>query len=305
MTIKINYPKSGATGPTAILNRLRARKSLTNANKITMPTGLTNGSLVTGLSAGQIFTLTGMASAGSGSTITVTGMDMATDKEPFMTKHEYIVIKTDLLAMSCARHRTMENTGLLNEELAGKVTPEDHEMASNIRRYYSDKCIVWKLKDKDLSEFRKDMYAFLNTDGTKFEEKMVSLAYRMPTFYEYDTAFDEIRKDRNVAFESEEIRDSQMHHNLKPSIHTLTPIKMLYRRTKTRNQNEYWFHDENNHLVVIEINPTNSLLPIWTNLYERESLKIYGYYWLKLRNDTPCFSPQRWEIMENRKESIT
>ena len=284
----------------SIINNIKLRQS-NNTTAGTYSVG--SGTSIFGVPIGQTITLSSLPS-----TLTLSASDSFSDMNSngFVTKHEYLVIKEDLLAMSCARHRMEDNTSLLNEEIAKQVIPEDRERADKIRKYYSAKCIFWTLKEQELTEFRRDLYTFINTTGMQFEEKMVKLAYRLPEFYEYDIEFDSIKDEHDLVksfpdSNSTEFKPRPNRYGVYASdedTRKLTAIKVTHRNTKNKKLIEYWLKDEENYLCLISIDPMNSLKPLWDKEYAKGTLVIHGHYFAKLRNDFPCYDLKRWKIIE-------
>jgi hypothetical protein len=181
-------------------------------------------------------------------------------------KYEVYEISQDLLALSVcwARLRTskVENqpfisiTKLLDSDLFRLVTEDDIVQANVIRDYYSKKIMVWRLKNIKLTQFREDMNTFIHSDGKTFKENMMPLAYRLPEFYEYDIEFEKMSFEYN-----KEVKRQESIHVIEKK--HLTFIKSLSVNTKRLKKIEYWFSDNHNNLVQLNVetsNPLHSLL---------------------------------------------
>ena len=85
---------------------------------------------------------------------------------------------------------------------------------------------------------------------------MLPLAYRLPEFYEYDIEFEKMSFEYN-----KEVKRQESIHAIEKK--HLTFIKSLAVNTKRLKKIEYWFSDNHNNLVQLNIetsNPLHSLL---------------------------------------------
>ena len=118
-------------------------------------------------------------------------------------KYEIFEVSQDLLVLSTCWYRLRKEkkasniSKLTDNTLFINIIDEDRIFAGTIRDYYSKKILVWKLKNNRLTSFRQDLSEFINTDGKKFKETMMPLAYRLPEFYEYDIEFEKIVFEHN------------------------------------------------------------------------------------------------------------
>lgn len=179
------------------------------------------------------------------------------------TRYEIIESKQDLLALSVAwsrqrktanaRQPTISVSHMLDDNLFSYVNQDDIDHANVIRDYYSKKFTILALKSIELSPFRKDLKDLVTTDGKKFKETLIPLAYRMPEFYEYDVEFEELLFENNRElknYESGEIR--QLNLNLKLE-------KTFTVNGKKSKRKEYWFTDTDKNLVTYFVEQSNPL----------------------------------------------
>lgn len=227
-----------------------------------------------------------------------TGLDAF--REPVLDRagRELLTIRSDLLELSCARWRLGTSCLILwmPEALADSITNEDRILAKKIREYYSGKCCIWGLHNKELSKFRKDLYSFLNSSGTSFDEKTISLACRLPEFYAYDIELDDMRIKLGIDLVFDDYRDIGL--KMEAGVRTLNPIKVTRRKTKLLDRSEYWLHDNKNRLHVISIDTNNPLKSIWHRIFAKGNVRVDGLFCPRLRNDIPCFVVTKWELLQ-------
>lgn len=217
---------------------------------------------------------------------------------PYVTKYNAIDTTEDLIAISCTRHRLSQKddlflgSGLLAKELFELVTEEDRVKARNIRDHYNGKIVFWELKEKPLTPFRADLYQLINSDGKRFSEKMIPLAYRLPGFYDYDKAIEGITADVDKTLAT--TRSSDL---TRQDVRELTPIGKTTKKNKRFDTIEYWLKDDHNQLCLMSLFPKNPLEFLWEKEFAKSKLVIDGYYVFKHRNDVPCFQILAWKIV--------
>ena len=190
-------------------------------------------------------------------------------------KYEIYEVSQDLLALSTCWYRLRKEQKasaigkLTDGTLFNNINDEDRKFADIIRNYYSRKVLVWKLKNSRLTSFRQDLTEFINTDGKKFKETMMPLAYRLPEFYEYDIEFEKIVFEHN--------REVKHDNTIGRSVKNLTFIKTLKVNSKKFKRSEFWFRDEFNNLVNINIESHNPLVSLLTKTASQD-LKLNSVY---------------------------
>jgi len=220
---------------------------------------------------------------------------------PDVKKYEVYEISQDLLALSVcwARYRKLKNqsilqptiTKLLDSELFRLVTDEDIEQANTIRDYYSKKIMVWKLKNINLTSFRSDLNTFIHSDGKTFKETMMPLAFRLPEFYEYDIEFEKMSFEYNKEVKSQPVA------NYPAVTKHLTYIKSLPVNTRRLKKIEYWFSDNHNNLVQMNVethNPLNSLLE---KVVTNGSIELEGRYGTRTRDGNEFLRVEKYKFV--------
>lgn len=224
-------------------------------------------------------------------------------------KYEIYELKEDLLTLSCVWYRMRKNrlpskpigvsgiaglvlhptpTKLIDNVLFQNITAEDRELSKNIRDYYSKKIMMLKLKDVKLTKYRDDLNNFIHSDGTKVQENIFGLAYRLPEFYDYDMRFDSLIENCD-----KEIKNKK---EPKTSQQTLTFLGKLQVDRKTTKRVEYWFKNNDNNLTNICIEPNNPLLKVWDRVVSEE-ITLEGNYFVKLRDNIEYYSIKNYSLV--------
>ncbi len=236
---------------------------------------------------------------GSLGNITISGSDIFNgqyDAHPAIKKYEVYEVPTDLLAVSVTWKRLREDgasTGrigsLLDRDLIQAVTSDDHRHAAAIRDHYSKKILMWKLKGDRMSAYREDLNSFVHSDGMKFQENMLGLAYHLPSFYEYDTQLDEVRLQVvSTKVPTKALRDSR----------TLKPLKRIVFKNKRMSNVQYWLQDsETDTAAMIQIDTKNPLEHLWNRIFESSTtLDVSGNFNLKTRDNFEYASINQWKL---------
>ena len=244
------------------------------------------GNTVSGVAAQSVQTINlGSLSGLSGSSVTLSSIDDIMWDNNHVKKYQVLEIEEDLLVLSCAWKRLREehNNGgaysgiskLIDKELFKKVTDIDHTMATEIRDFYSKKIVMWKLKGQKLSNFREDMNSFIHSNGKVFKEDMCPLVYRLPEFYEYDIAF------QNLSDEHSKIITEPIKGKVQKVLKFAKKLAVNRKHSKIM---EYWFADENNNLVKLGFAQDNTLLSLLDKCAYQD-ITISGYYTKRIRDN--------------------
>ena len=211
-------------------------------------------------------------------------------------KYEVIESEEDILVLSVVWHRLRKKNNnntfprpqhLTDNLLFQSIEPEDRELASSIRSYYSKKIMVLTLKDQKLTSFRKDLNSFIHGDGKIFKESILPLVYRLPEFYEYDIGFDEICFESTKQFDSPKYKIDSLR---------LTPVTKLTVKKRNAKFTEYWLKDNEGRLSKIEVPLDNQLTHLWNHFFEQTNIPIIGNFRYKERDNINYFHIKNWEI---------
>ena len=215
-------------------------------------------------------------------------------------KYEVYEISQDLLALSVcwSRYRKVKDehglrptiTKLLDSDLFRLVSEDDIAHANTIRDYYSKKIMVWKLKNIKLTPFREDMNTFIHGDGKMFKENMLPLVYRLPEFYEYDIEFEKMSFEYN-----KEVKRQESSHVTERKY--LTFIKSLSVNTKRLKKTEYWFSDNHNNLVQMNIETHNPLYSLLDKVIKSGSIELAGRYGTRKRDGNEFLRVEKYKFV--------
>jgi len=263
------------------------------------PSSLTLGNIQP-LQVGNIKTLLGS----SGSSVMLDDWETFSNT-PYAKKYEVFETTEDILALSVTWQRLRplishginniinpgdRPTKLTDAVLFKEMIQEDRDKAERIRDYYSKKLMVITLREQRISKFRKDLSTFVHGDSKIVKEEMMPLIYRLPEFYDYDIAFDEMVRELNTRFEFPENTTAWSGTKF------LKPIKKFVVKLRTSRFSEYWLKDEDNKACKIEIPIDNKLNHLWEHFFEQESVPIQGYFKHMERDGINYFHLKNWEI---------
>ena len=222
----------------------------------------------------------------------------------YVKTYQIIEAAEDLLVLSVAHKRLLsENISLLAKSFSFKnildstifenLNDNDREIASTIRKYYSQQILMWALKGIKLTAFREDLKTYINGEGNKFVENTVPLVTKLPYFYDYDIKLDEIKREFTTDTEGFNPATNKLGKNS----YILTPIKSLSRKTKRVKCIEYWLKDNYNQAYKIEIEHNNPLQHLWDKTFSFNKLEILGYTKVKRLDDLNYFQIFGWEVL--------
>ena len=278
-----------------ILNQISARSNLPNKNVIVGAQGSHNT-----ITLGNVQPLTAMNMSQIGSSIL---WDQFSNTQ-HVKKYEVFETTEDVLALSVTWHRLRQ---LLSQQINNIISPldrptkltdsilfkemisEDRERANIIRDYYSKKLMMINLRGQRISNYRKDLSAFIHGDSKVVKEEMMPLIYRLPEFYEYDTATDEMFRGLDTRFEDSRIASG--------TIKTVSPVNKFVVKRKSGKINEYWLRDEQNRPCRIEIDSSNQLMHLWEYFFEKNSLSLDCISKFEERDNIAFYKIIKWTII--------
>ena len=169
----------------------------------------------------------------------------------------------DALAVSCVYWtRNIFGAGI------SQISDRERDMAKAIRDYYHKKLMVLTLKGKSLSKFRLDLVEYIKEGYTnRYPEKFKGLIHKLPEFYHYDLAIDELR-----------INSTNEKRNSEIGVKTLTPVQKLERKTKGITTYHYWFHDDNKYLYKFRVHKENELERMFDSLFTKGEMRISAHF---------------------------
>lgn len=199
-----------------------------------------------------------------------------------------VTTTVDLLVQSVAIHR-LKTYSFNDENLFEQITQEDISKAEEIRNYHKRRFVMFALIGRLLSPFRKDVCAFIYSDGLSYNDKTIPMVYRIPEFYDHDMKFAELVKDVDTSVDFTSLTTFIGNK-------TLFPVGSLEIARRNTKATEYWFKDEKNHLFLIQVETSNPLKSLWESVYSKNSVEIFGTYRPKRRDEITYFALERWNI---------
>lgn len=175
---------------------------------------------------------------------------------------------TDSLAISCANYRGKDSwlkTGKIS------VREEDHRQAQTIRSYYRGKLMTLVLKNYPLTEFRKDLTEYLESNSESNSEKYSGMVYRLPEMYELDSLVDQTVQRFEANTESFNNSVTMLHNK---TVSLCPAFKFTRSAGKLRfKSNLYWLWDQqSNRLVNFRVRTDSQLLGVWDSLWDKHKL---------------------------------
>ena len=215
------------------------------------------------------------------------------DDNQYVKTYQVIDSTEDLLALSVTWFR-LRNTGaslpvhtLTSEVLYKELTQQDRDVADSIRKYYSQKLMVLKLKNNNLSKYRQDLNSFIHGSTHIFKKDILPLVYRLPEFYLYDIDFDQLKSEHNVVIKN----------FIKPvrSKHKLTFAKSFVVGKSVNKRKEFWFSDEDKNLVNLTVLNNNPLISLLENQFT-SPIELTGIYSKRTRDDYEYFIVDKYSF---------
>lgn len=213
-------------------------------------------------------------------------------------KDEVKLFLVDVLAISCCIQRLAHNQpahtrfsrSLHTLEIERQVTDLDRKKADNIRKYYNEKLTVLTLQGRELTQFRKDLQKFLNSDNTKVLESLCGIVYKLPYFYDYDKSVDDI-------FKSMYFKNTRPNDMSQPLRRELMFVKKIENQRKHSNNYEYWFEDESLNKVMFSIAANNPLLELLDRHINNDRLSVVTKYHIRKKDLNEYFVMENWSFV--------
>jgi hypothetical protein len=213
----------------------------------------------------------------------------------------------DPLAQSVAMYLNKQNgykiggvRGSLNpiseQHVERLITDDDHQIAGEIRDYYSKKIMMWNLLGHPLTNFRQDLSTFIHlNDFSEVSDRMIPLIYKLPEFYFQDIKLEDVLlkciKFNGVVSE-------------RTGVKKLTYLDSITKKSKLKvlPTTEYWFHDENKYPVLIRLQQ-NPLSQFWEKIiqdhYEENkplTMHAKNYGTCKYRGEINVIVPESYHL---------
>lgn len=196
----------------------------------------------------------------------------------------------DPVALSCVMYRLRTTDESIDDRpsylfnlqsdaklLAKSITAEDRLLAQTIRTFYNGKLIVARLRNQELTSFRKDLANLLLLTMDEYgkyniPERFMGMLYKLPYFYEYDRALiDDVFGSEYSSIHGPKRKDSAK----------LSFICKLDAYRKRAPRYEYWFADEDMNRVVLYVEKNNPIEPLFQQYVDKNYVYVTGSFHAK------------------------
>lgn len=208
-------------------------------------------------------------------------------------------LHADLLAIACQAYREgkeyLETHFIYPSHAIPNPKPEDVDLANKIRKYYIDKLTLGMLQGRKQSMFRLALMNFLSADNVnarnfKYDSKILGMACRLPAFYHYDIALENL-----MGSKYRKLNNPEMSYNV---VTTLRFKNRLLSLNKRHPGKEYWFEDQHGDMCMIRITKDNPLDSLFYNLVTQKDIVVKGHFYPKIRDDMEFLDTSTWEFCE-------
>ena len=209
---------------------------------------------------------------------------------------------TDPVLVSCTLYRlitesrTNDKIDYLNwsltdhtDKIAAKITDQDRIFAETLVSYYKSKLIMAKLRGDHFTKFKTDLLQYLNDSPTRITSKFVGMIYKLPYFYQYDMQLVEI-------FGGEHVNLEKAPNNLEQQDINLSFISKADNGQKKSRHYEYWFKDENNLRILVEVEKHNPVRKLWEHSIQTGNVSINALFEKKRRDNLEFYVAKGWSI---------
>lgn len=214
--------------------------------------------------------------------------------------HSYTVTECpeDALALAVCYHRLRASgspaslQNMLSSAVANQVTASDRNLAAKIREYYQERILLWRLAGVEFTEFRRKLEIYVQSNGTQIREGQHGMLYRLPEFYEYDSALDSV-------FENLVPLTAEQSPSMKTGTVTLTPLSALNRVIKRGKFTDYWCCDANNNAYRVSVEYSNTLRKVFERYVfdAQQDFAISGLFEPRdLGTNRAFFSARKWQF---------
>jgi hypothetical protein len=201
-----------------------------------------------------------------------------TAKKIIDTMEDLITLSVTLQRMQRA-NSTLGYMSLTHPSVKESVTDIDRARADNIKVYYEKRLLLLTLQGHHLTKWRTDLSALLRNQTTKYEEKYMGMAHKLPYFYDYDISMDQLFEDSIYA----KVKSTERNGSKK-----LKFLRSMKNEQKFQKYMEYWFTDEQGDKHMMFFDKDNTLLPLFDRLIGDGHIVVDGTY-VKRKKDNREF----------------
>lgn len=215
-------------------------------------------------------------------------------------------VHEDPIALSCVMYRLRTNNESINDRpsylfnlqsdakiLAKSITAEDRLLAQTIRTYYNGKLVVSRLRNQPLTKFRQDLATLLLMNADDYglyniPQQFAGMLYKLPYFYEYDrNLIDDIFGSEYFSVDGPRQKEAA----------SLSFIRKLDAYRKRSPRYEYWFTDEKMNRVVLYVDKSNPIEPLFEQHVSSTDIVVKGLLLSKTVDNLNFYTPYNyWNI---------
>jgi hypothetical protein len=215
------------------------------------------------------------------------------------TEISYTFLEEPLL-VSCTLHRLQKeyredddkrfwSMTYNHDEIVKRVTDQDRVFAESVKNYYMSKLVVAKLRGDHFTKFRTDLLQYLNDSPKALTSHFIGMVYKLPCFYEYDMKLVEI-----FGTDHKDISNDLRYRDREDI--TLTFITKTDNGQKRSRHYEYWFKDESDTRILLEVEKNNPIINLWEQTIQVGKLNINTVFEKKRRDNIEFYVAKFWNI---------
>lgn len=174
-----------------------------------------------------------------------------------------------------------------------QASPHDIEMAEVTRKHYRDRVGIRMLQTSDLSEFQRELYAVC-IGHQPLKHRHLGMIYKLPYFYVED-----LQRAKLSDLFDKRVTRAHATVNLEKAVMTLTPVIDILKSRRGGEIREYWWKNQEDLPVCIEVQESNSLRGLIDSLHDQSQPVRLRAYWraVKRRDGLAHFQPTRLEFV--------
>ena len=175
------------------------------------------------------------------------------------------------------------------DKIISKITDQDRIFAESLVSYYKSKLIMAKLRGDHFTKFKTDLLQYLTDSPTSITSKFVGMVYKLPYFYQYDMQLIEI-------FGGEHTDLGRLPGHLDRKDMKLSFISKADNGQKRARHYEYWFKDEKNLRILVEVEKHNPVRNLWEYSIQKGDVNINAAFEKKRRDNLEFYVAKGWSV---------
>jgi hypothetical protein len=150
-----------------------------------------------------------------------------------------------------------------------RISQQDRDNADQLRKYYSGRLTMQALCGRPMTEFRRKLYAILN-DNYDLKLVDIGMIMRLPYFHQEDMEIDSVIENTvSVTVPGRPIDSEEK---------MLFPFKRIMVGRRHGESIQFWWHDSQNHGVVLSVKTSDPLLSFVESVFEQPRMLRAKFY---------------------------